>query len=172
MLVKVKGILDFNLEDVTKKHKSQSSWKRTAVIRTDCEMAGYYAWFLKKRFNLELNKNLRGSHVTIINDRIDVNVFNTAAQVFNGRECHFYHELEPKSSGRHWWLRVYCPEGEAIRESIGLSKDPYFGFHLTIGLANERNIEHSEYILRQCQMFNLTSNEPRKNINEYDIKEF
>jgi len=172
MVVKIKGILDFNLQDVTRKHKSQSSWKRTAVIMTGCDLSEYYAWFLKKRFNLELNRNLRGTHISIINDRIESSIFEQGSGIFNGREIDFYYELEPRSSGKHWWLRVHCPDAESIRESLGLSRDPYFGFHLTLGHANERNIEHSQYILRQCKMFNLLTNEDRKPLNEHEIKEF
>ena len=76
MLIRVKGILEFSPEDVTRKHKNQSSWKRVAMIRTGCDMDRYYAWFLKKRFNLELNRNLRGSHVTFISDRLEKNIFD------------------------------------------------------------------------------------------------
>ena len=169
MLIKVKGILEFSPEDVTRKHKNQSSWKRVAMIRTNCDLDRYYAWFLKKRFNLELNKNLRGSHVTIISDRLDKDIFSEASKVFNGKETEFFIELDPKSDGKHWWLRVFCPMAESIREAMGLSRDPYFGFHLTIGHANERNIAHSEYILRVCKMFNLTSSDARKSLDEYEI---
>lgn len=172
MLIKVRGILDFTPEDVTRKHKSQSSWKRTAIIKTDCELDRYYAWFLKKRFNLELNKNLRGSHVTFINDRMERTIFDEASKIFNGKEIDFYIELEPRSNGEHWWLRVYCPDAENIREACGLTKEPYFGLHFTLGHANSKNIEHSEYILNQCKRFSLISNEPRKLFSEHEIKEF
>jgi hypothetical protein len=166
-MLKLKGILDFSPVDVTKKHQRQSDWKCVSIIKTNCDMDRYYAWFLKKRFNLDLNKNLRGSHITIISDRMDKNLFKQASEIFNGREIEFYLELEPKSNGRHWWLRVYCPDAESIRQSLGLTKDPYFGFHLTIGHANERNIEHSEYILRMCKRFNLISDAPRKSLDVY-----
>ena len=75
MLIKVKGILEFSPEDVTRKHKNQSSWKRVAMIRTDCDMDRYYAWFLRKRFNLELNQNLRGTHVSFISDKLEKSIF-------------------------------------------------------------------------------------------------
>lgn len=169
MLIKLKGILEFSPEDRTRKHRNQSSWKRVAMIRIDCDLDRYYAWFIKKRFNLELNKNLRGSHVTIISDKLDKSIFDEAAKIFNAKEIEFFIDIEARSSGLHWWLRVFCPMAESIRESMGLSRDPYFGFHLTIGHANSRNIAHSEYILRVCKMFNLTSNDSRKPLDEYEI---
>lgn len=172
MLVKVKGIIEFSPEDVTRKHKSQSSWKRVAMIRTDCELDRYYAWFLKKRFNLELNRTLRGPHISFISDKLDKDIFDQASSVFNGKQIDFYLDIEPRSNGSHWWLRVYCPEAESIREVVGLNREPYFSFHLTLGHSNEKNTEHSEYILRQCKRFNLISNETRRPFNEHVIKEF
>ena len=173
MVFKVRGILDFSPEDKTKKHVSQASWKRVAMIRTNCELDRYYAWFLKKRFNLELNTNLRGTHVTFINDRMDAKVFEQFAQIFEGKEIDFYVETEPRSNGEHWWLRVHCPEAESIREVMGLSREPFFGMHLTLGRADQRYpegveennnsimkikkdyIEHSKYITDQCIRFDL-----------------
>lgn len=172
MVIKVKGILDFTPEDFTKKHKSQSSWKRVAIIKTDCDIDQYYAWFLKKRFNIELNKNIRGTHITFISDKMDRDIFNQASKIFNGKEIDFFMEIEPRSNGKHWWLRVHCPEAESIREAMGLTRDPYFGLHLTIGHVNEKNIKHSEYILSQCKRFNLISSEPRCALDKHDIIEF
>lgn len=168
----MKGILEFSPEDKTRKHSSQSSWKRVAMIKTNCDLDRYYAWFLKKRFNLELNKTLRGSHITFISDRLDRTIFEEASQIFNGKEITFYIELEPRSNGEHWWLRVHSPEAESIREAIGLSREPYFGMHLTLGYANERNLQHSKYILECCKRFELISNDSRKQLSEHEIKEF
>jgi len=172
MLIKIKGILDFYLKDVSKKHISQSSWKKTAIIKTNCDLDKYYAWFLKKRFNLELNLNLRGSHITIINDIVDNDIYQQASKIFNGREIDFYIEIEPRSSGLHWWLRSYSTDAESIRESIGLDRIPYHPFHLTIGHANTKYLDHSEYILRQCVKFDLISSNKRIDFKDHEIIEF
>lgn len=186
MVIKVRGILDFFPEDVTRKHEKQSEWKCVAIIKTDCDIDLYYAWFLKKRFNLELNKNLRRTHVTFINDRMKRGVFNEAAKLFHGKEIDFYYEIEPRSNGQHWWLRVHCPEAESIREAMGLERNPYFGLHLTLGNAilkypevendapqsvksKKDFLEHSKYILRMCKKFELISNDPKKQLSEHTI---
>lgn len=169
MLFKVKGILDFTPQDVTKKHKNQSSWKCVALIKTNCDISDYYAWFLKTRFNLKLNPPLRGTHVTFISDRMDRNLFMEASNIFNGKEITFYYQNVLRSNGSHWWLRVWSPEAEDIREALGLTRDPYFGLHLTIGIANEKYKDHSEYILRCCKKFELISNEERKTLDSYEI---
>jgi len=135
MLFKVKGKIKFSPADKTNKHISESTWKRVAMIQTYCDLDQYYAWFLKKRFNIELNKNLRGTHVTFISDKLDESIFEEAAKIFDGKEIEFYIDNEPQTSGRYWWLRVYCPDAEIIRESMGLSRHPYFGLHLTLGHA-------------------------------------
>ncbi len=190
MVFKVKGIIEFNPEDKTNKHKSQSSWKKVAMIRTNCDLDRYYAWFLKKRFNLELNKNLRGTHITFINDRMDSNLFEQARNMFNGKEITFYLEIEPRTSGEHWWLRVYCPEAENIREVMGLNRVPFHPFHLTLGHAvikypeaveNSENsamkikkdyLEHSNYILECSKRFEILSNVSRMSLSEQEIIEF
>jgi hypothetical protein len=173
MVIEVTGKIEFEPENVTRKHLKQTSWKRVAMIRTDCDMHLYYAWFLKKRFNLELNKPLRGTHVTFISDRVEDRVhFDQAMELFNGKEIKFYVDPEPRSNGEHWWLRVYCPDAESIREIAGLERIPFFTFHLTLGHANERNIDHSNYILDQCKRFELISNEPRQPLEKHQIVKF
>ncbi len=174
MVFKVTGYLDFMPTDVSKKHAKQSVWKRTAMIRTDCDIDRYYASFIEKRFNMELNKNLRGSHVTIISDRLDKDIFDEASKVFNGKKIDFFVDIEPRTNGSHFWLRVYCQDAESIRESIGLSRDPYFSFHLTLGHVKDRDHdkEQGEYILRQCKMFNILSSEPKPKFEDQIIKTF
>ena len=169
-VVKARGVLQFQPKDMTKKHKLHASWKRTAMIMCNDDLAEYYAWFLLKRFNLKLNKPLRGTHVTFINDREkDVPMFDEAGKMFNGKEIDFYLDLEPLTNGEHWWLRVYSPDTEAIRVICGGSPEPYYGLHLTLGYANEKNLEHSEYILRCAKKFNIINYVPRKSFDELQI---
>lgn len=171
MVVKMTGKLKFQPENKTKKHLKQD-WKKVAMIMLNCDLDNYYAWFLKKRFNLDFVKNLRGAHVTIISDKMNSEMFEKASKLFNGKEITFYYELEPRTNTKHWWLRVHCPEAEIIRESLGLSREPYFGFHLTIGYMNEKNIEHSKYIYQIIKRYGFLSSEPRKPLSEHKIIDF
>lgn len=168
MVIKMKGKIKFQPENKTKKHNKQD-WKKVAMIMLDCDLDNYYAWFLNKRFNLDFVKNLRGAHVTFISDKIDSRKFEEFSRIFDGKEITFYHELEPRTNEKHWWLRVHCPEAETIREAMGLSREPYFGFHLTIGYMNERNLAHSAYIYKTVKHFNLLSSEPRKTLSQHEI---
>lgn len=170
-LFKAEGTLLFNPPDLTNKHQLQSEWKRTAMILTDCDIDRYYGWFLKKRFSLTLNKNIRKSHITFISEKmVDDTNFQELAKIMNGRRITFYYENEPQTNGEHWWLRVYSSEIEAIRESIGLDKYPYFGLHLTIGHASDKYLDHSNYINEICKKHQLLSSSYRKPIEDYIIK--
>src|SRR5690606_34405641 len=66
--ISIEGTIYFDPDDKTNKHKEQSSWKRMALIMFNGDLANYYAWFLQKRYNLILNKPLRGAHISFIND--------------------------------------------------------------------------------------------------------
>jgi hypothetical protein len=162
-IITYSGIIEFEPEHVTNKHLAQAVWKKVAMVKFDGEIAEYYAWFLNRKFNLNLNKNLRGSHVTFINDNYH-------------RDSHFIHLTDEEreeiwesvklkwdnqtidvvintdfhTNGLHWWLNVDYEHREslhAIRRELGLSY-PNSGLHMTIGHANERNREFSQYLHR------------------------
>jgi hypothetical protein len=168
MVIECKGKLIFQPENKTKKHEKQD-WKKVAMIMLNCDLDKYYAWFLTQRFNLEFVKTLRGSHVTIISDKVSQQKFDKIARKYNGKEITFYYETEPKTNVKHWWLRVHSPEAEIIREEMGLHKEPYFGFHLTIGYMNHLNLQYSDYIFRIIKRFNILSSEPRTALQNHEI---
>ncbi len=74
-MFEIKGKIVFDPINVTKKHNAQSAWKKVAIVKFDCDLYEYYSWFLKKRFNLFLNKPLRGTHLTFINDIVDDEIY-------------------------------------------------------------------------------------------------
>jgi len=155
MLIECIGKLNFKAEIKTKKQIEQSSWKRNAMIDTECDLERYYAWFLEKRYGLTLNKTLRGTHITIIADKVDFDKFDEVANIYHEKEIKFYYDNEGvRGNGTHWWLKVECDVAKDIRELMGLDREPYFSFHLTLGYANDRNLNHSEYILRTMKLFN------------------
>ena len=154
----IKGILEFDPINVTKKHDNQSSWKKVAMVRFENDDTwDYYSWFLKKRFNLNLNKPLRGTHLTVINDIVDDNLYEMGRQLFHGKEITIqYNPLDIRSNKKgHWWLKAYSDDAHNIRTVVGLDPSPYFGLHITIGLATHLQLEHSEYITDQCLRYNI-----------------
>lgn len=159
-MLKIKGKILFDPIDVTKKHNEQSLWKKVAIItfegthQTD-GICAYYSWFIERRYDIKLNLPLRGAHVTLVNDRSsNIENWEEVKSIYNGKEIEISIDLdartdssEPNSKG-HWWLRVLNennPELMEIRKLLGLN-EPFYSFHMSIGYANNRNIEQSKYI--------------------------
>ena len=155
----IKGKILFDPENRTKKHNRQSDWKRIAMVHFEGEMCDYYSWFIERRYNLKLNKPLRGAHITFINDSTkdisnnftipnDVvdDMWDNLKKKWDGKEIEVTINLDVRSNSDYWWFRVTSPQFEEIRGEIGLGK-PFFNYHMTIGYANNRNLEHSNYIV-------------------------
>ena len=159
--ITLSGTIGFEPEDRTKKHSNQSSWKKIAMVFFDGDVAEYYAWFIKKRYNLTLNKPLRGAHISFINDSMkDLSQngvlseeeietkWEEVKKKWDGKKIDIVLDLDPRTNSEHWWLNIPHEEREqlqSIRDELGLGR-PYFGMHMSIGYANEKNIHHSSYI--------------------------
>lgn len=159
--ITVTGIIGFEPENKTNKHNNQASWKKIAMVFIDGNISDYYAWFVKKRYNLILNKPLRGAHISFINDSMKDLTQNGVKSVeevealweavkkkWDGKEIPIVLDLSPKTNDEHWWLNIPHDERgllQSIREELGLGR-PFFGMHMSIGYANEKNIHHSKYI--------------------------
>ena len=155
-MFELSGKLLFDPENKTKKHERQSEWKRTAMIMIDDgELARYYAWFIEKRYNLKLSRPLRGTHLTIINDRFfgDQTGYKQVRNKYDGTEIKFFIDPDVRTDGNHWWMNAVCPMAEQIREEATLNPKPYFGFHITIGRPHERDEHHSHYIHRLIRTY-------------------
>lgn len=183
----VKGKIVFDPEDFTSKQKRHSEWKKVALIMLEKPsetngkgLSDYYAWFIKKRFNLILQRPLRGSHVTLISDRTsDMNgKWEEVKNKWDGKTIDITLHIDPflgiktrRGNFVDWWLTVpyeYREEIGSIREELGLNKKPYFGFHMTIGTAKnfyvdiEKGVnakkamgmyeEHSEMLLNMAKL--------------------
>lgn len=157
-----KGIIHFDPTNRTKKHLEQSTWKRMAIITIIGEVSEYYAWFLKNKYDLILNKPLRGSHISFINDSLNdmmkglncsekeaEKIWDEVKKKWDGVEIEICLDLDVRGNSKHWWLNI--PESKRkeihnIRKEFGLDR-PYWGLHMSLGHANEKHLKHSEYIL-------------------------
>jgi len=159
--ITLSGKIGFEPENKTKKHNAQSSWKRMAMVHLDGDITEYYAWFIQKRYNLVLNKPLRGAHISFINDSIkDLSLngtktmeeidatWNAVKTKWDKQTVPITLELSPRTDDKHWWLRVADESRHdlhVIRAELGLGK-PFWGLHMSIGRAEHRHYEHSQYI--------------------------
>jgi len=156
------GKIGFEPEDKTKKHKNQALWKKMAMVFLDGDICEYYAWFIMRRYNLVLNKPLRGAHISFINDSMRdltsngeiseeeaLNAWIKVKNRWDGKKIDIVLDLNPKSDYDHWWLNIPHDEREllqSIRTELGLGK-PYWGMHMTIGIVHPKHIEYSKYIV-------------------------
>lgn len=131
------------------------------MIFIDGDVTEYYSWFLEKRYNITLNKPLRGAHISFINDSmrdLSLNgertleeteeIWNKVKKKYHGKPIEVVLDLDPRTDSRTWWFNIPQNERDVIqniRNELGLKK-PYFGLHMSLGYANEKNIGHSTYI--------------------------
>jgi hypothetical protein len=157
----VSGVIKFDLENKTKKHKLQSSWKKTAFLLIDSDICEYYSWFINKRYNLTLNKPLRNAHISFINEsnkeltnngKISLNeaneLWSKVKKKWDNKKFEIVLDVTPISNGQHWWLNVPNEERvqlQEIRNELGLGR-PYYGIHMSLGYPNSKQIDHSNYI--------------------------
>jgi hypothetical protein len=152
----VKGKIVFDPKDMTRKHAAQSDWKRSAIVLLDCDTHLYYMWLLERRFGLKLNRPLRGTHFTIINDRVNTKErtesFERAKEKWDGKEVEFTYKPDYRTDDKHFWFRVHSDDAIQIRTDAELGK-PHWGFHLTVGLVSEKYQEDCAYIHRMMLKF-------------------
>jgi hypothetical protein len=147
-----KGTIVFDPPDVTNKHEKQSSWKKVAmVIINNPDFCSYYSWFVKKRYNLELFKPLRGMHFTVINDEVKLPEqlikYNEGKLKHNRTTINIEYGIDVRTDDISWWVGARSTDAEQIRLECGLPVKPYWGFHITIGRVDgDWRIENSKYI--------------------------
>ena len=75
-------------------------------------------------------------------------MWDTVKEKYDGKLIKVKLITDVRSDGKYWWLPV-DPKSKQdlmdIRSELGLG-EPYWNTHMTIGYANQKNIEHSEYI--------------------------
>ena len=144
------------------------------------DLCEYYAWFIKKRFNLDLVKPLRGAHISFINDSIRDMQGNSEVEKralweaiknkYNGKYVDInlnISNLKTMGNGEHWWFIVdhdHRDELHDIRKELGLDR-PYFGLHMTIGLAI--NSKENEDDMPSLQIFGKKANKMNVEYSEY-----
>ena len=165
--ITVRGQIRFDPKNLTKKHQAQGSWKKVAMVFFHkSDLCGYYAWFIKKRYNLPLAEPARLPHVSFVNDReSDTNgKWGEVKKKWHGKTIEVTLSTDVLTDATHWWMMIpHAERGELqnIRNELGLGK-PFYGLHMSIGYArnshddvdHENNAEkairmneaHSKYI--------------------------
>lgn len=72
-------------------------------------------------------------HITVIRDEEPLNDKKIFWERYNGYSIEFFFRIVPETNGEYWWLPVECEQLLDIREELGLSRNPYYPLHLSIG---------------------------------------
>ena len=119
-----------------------SSSQNWIVLMCDDEISKYYRHLFSKDYPYlngsrvgKLTRPVWGAHVSVIRgERIpNMNLWGIDAN----KIIEFEYEGGVIDNGEYYWLKVKCPILSDLRNKYGLSSDPRFGFHLTIGRTTE-----------------------------------
>jgi hypothetical protein len=104
----------------------------------DDEISKYYRtlFFREYPWKGKLNRPVWGTHVSIIRGEYIPN--NKLWKLDENKIIEFEYEGGVESNDEYYWLKVSCPYLNDLREKYGLSREPRYGLHLTIGrIAND-----------------------------------
>ena len=108
------------------------------VLMCDDEISRYYRHLYSKEYpylngnqSTRLTRPVWGTHISVIRGEFIPN-FNLWGLDAN-KKIDFEYSGGVLSNGEYYWLDVQCPYLSDLRVKYGLSKEPRFGFHLTIG---------------------------------------
>lgn len=103
------------------------------VLMCDDEISKYYRSLFYTEFPWKgkLTRPVWGTHVSIIRGEKIPNY--NLWKLDENKIIDFDYEGGVQDNGEYYWLKVTCPYLEDLRKKYGLSREPRFGFHLTIG---------------------------------------
>lgn len=106
---------------------------RWLVLYCDDELVKYYSHLFKKEYPWlpKLQRPVWGAHVSVIRGEKIQNEDKWG--LFHKKRIDFDYEPGVIDNGEYYWLKVKCDALLDIREMYGLSREPKFGLHLTVG---------------------------------------
>ena len=114
---------------------SNEKW---AVLMCDDEISRYYRHlyaienpYLNSGKSTKLTRPVWGAHISFLRSEHVPNF--KLWRLDDGKLVDFEYEAGVKTNGEYFWLHVSCPYLLDLREKYGLSREPKFGLHLTIG---------------------------------------
>lgn len=91
------------------------------LARTPEDVAGYYRFWIERRFGVRLIQPGHGAHITVVAGERPLSNEGAWAGL-HGRVVSFRYAHEVFTNGRHWWIRARSAKLEAIRASFGFPR--------------------------------------------------
>lgn len=107
---------------------SSNNW---AIVTCDDEISKYYRSLYLQEFKNKIIRPTWGAHISWIRNERIPNF--KLGKLFNNKIIEFEYYPGVKDNGTYFWLNVKCDYLLELRSKYGLSKEPKFGLHLTIG---------------------------------------
>lgn len=102
------------------------------ILRTDDAIIEYYQWWIESELRIKLQRPLFGAHISVI--RGEEPIHNSSLwKIRQGESLQVYYSPFLEHAEGFWWLPILCPQLEEIRLELGLSPQPQYGFHMTVG---------------------------------------
>jgi hypothetical protein len=115
-----------------------ASSERWLVLMCDDEISRYYRHlfsveypYLNSDRHGKLTRPVWGTHISVIRGEKIPN-FNLW-RLDENKLIEFEYDGGVQDNGEYYWLKATCPYLSDLRIKYGLTKEPRFGFHLTIG---------------------------------------
>lgn len=114
-----------------------SSSERWLVLMCDDEISKYYRYMFNKEYPWKgkLTRPVWGTHISVIRGEFIPNIKLWGLDA--NKIIEFEYDGGVIDNGEYYWLKAKCPYLSTLREKYGLSKEPRFGFHLTVGRTTE-----------------------------------
>lgn len=133
-MIQASGKLRYSPQLLGSRADSFSWW---LVVDCDPEIGKYYR-HLYYLANYKCQNLLRPSwaeHISVIRNEEPSEDKKSLWKKYDGQEVVFQYHPEVRGDGLYFWLDVDCDFLLDIRAEIGLSRDPEYPLHLTVGNA-------------------------------------
>lgn len=115
--------------------KLHRSFDRAVILKLDNGVVEYYAWWLRRKYGIQVSLPAWGAHITVVSDKDRVKdgiAFEALKKRFEGKILNVSHDVYLKKKWQFWVLDVTPTEEMLkVRRDLGLNED--FPFHITIG---------------------------------------
>ena len=119
------------------KVKYRSDW---LIISVNDSIVDYYKTYIEKITGKKISKSYHDPHITIIAGKYYPNVqFHPFWGVHHNKIVKFEYSNEIKTDkewffyGNYYWINVFSPFFNQMRQELDLEPESHWPFHLTIG---------------------------------------
>lgn len=110
-----------------------ASSERWLILSCDDEISRYYRHLFYRDYPWlgKLTRPVWGTHISVIRGEKVPNY--QLWRLDENKLVDFEYEGGVKDNNEYYWLKVHCSYLAGLRTKYGLTPEPRFGFHLTIG---------------------------------------